>query len=53
MLNCFSCFCEGWKFIKQFIALYLWQSVDRIVIDNGEAKFVVIGRGTCRYLSVC
>ena len=28
MLNCFPCFCDGWKFIKQNIALYLWQSVD-------------------------
>ena len=23
MLNCFPCFCDGWKFIKQNIALYL------------------------------
>ena len=34
MLNCFPCFCDGWKFIKQSIALYLWQSVDSIVISN-------------------
>ena len=28
------CFCNGWEFIKQNIALYLGQSVKSIVIDS-------------------
>ena len=36
LLNCFSCFHDGRKFIKQNIALYLWESVDSIslVLDG-------------------
>ena len=28
------CFCNGWEFIKQDIAIYLVQSVNNIVIDS-------------------
>ena len=34
MLNRFPCFPDGWKFIMQNIALYLWQTVDSIAIDS-------------------